>query len=58
MSIDWSKVESSPETKQKVEGKVLLDLRAKIVDLEQDLYKTKEKLSDTEKKLSLSLIHI
>ena len=39
MSIDWSKVESSPETKQKVEGKVLLDLRAKIVDLEQDLYR-------------------
>ena len=34
MSINWVKVEEKPEKKQSIEGRVLLDLRAKINDLE------------------------
>ena len=34
MSIDWSRIEEKPEAKQKVDGRALLDLRAKITDLE------------------------
>ena len=55
MSIDWSKIESKPETKLKVDGQILLDLRAKIHDLElelaqnkKDLEKKKENLSEKE----------
>jgi len=35
--IDWSKAQSNPKSKQKVSGRGLLDLRAKINDLEKNL---------------------
>ena len=51
--------EEKPAKGQKVEGRILLDLRAKINDLERqlsrsvkDLRKFKDELSDTKKKLT------
>ena len=51
MSIDWSLAESKPEKGQKVEGRFLLDLRAKVNDLEQQLSENKKELSETQKML-------
>ena len=57
--IPWDKIESKPEKKVSVEGRVLLDFQAKIVDLEKDLalkeeslQKTLEDLNNTQYKLS------
>ena len=57
--IPWEKIESKPEKKFAVEGRVLLDFRAKMVELErdlslkkQDLRKIIEDLKDTQRKLS------
>ncbi|MEJ2248329.1 MAG: hypothetical protein P8Y70_02360 [Candidatus Lokiarchaeota archaeon] len=52
--INWPDIERNPNSKQKVRGKILLDLRAKINDLEKDLvdYKHKnEKLKEELKKV-------
>ncbi len=58
MAINWVKVEEKPEKKQAIEGRVLLDLRSKINDLElkvtqltNDLDESKEKLRNTQQKL-------
>ena len=45
MSIDWAKAEEAPDKAQKVEGKFLLDLRAKVNDLEKQLTEAKSDLS-------------
>ena len=37
ISINWHKAENKPDVKQKVLGRVLLDLRSKINDLEKQL---------------------
>jgi len=34
ITIDWPKAEENPDKAQKIEGRFLLDLRAKIDDLE------------------------
>ena len=44
MSIDWSKLESKPEMKLKVDGQILLDFKAKIHDLEMELVQNKKDL--------------
>ncbi len=53
ISIDWMKAEEKPNTAQKVEGRYLIDLRAKINELErrlteknQDLNTSKEELEE------------
>ncbi|MFO7796969.1 MAG: hypothetical protein R6W84_12540, partial [Promethearchaeia archaeon] len=58
MSIDWLKAEENPSKSQKIEGKYLLDLRAKTIDLEKqvnqlrnELDKKNEELKDTKAKL-------
>ncbi len=52
MGIDWSKAESKPDAAVKVEGRFLLDLRAKVNDLEKQLTETKSKLAKTQETLS------
>jgi len=52
MSINWVKVEEKPEKKQSIEGKVLLDLRAKINDLELQLTKRTTELNNTKERLT------
>ncbi|MFW9946828.1 MAG: hypothetical protein ACFFDX_08370 [Candidatus Odinarchaeota archaeon] len=44
MGIDWEKCEIAPQKTQKVEGRILLDLRAKVNQLEHDLALSKEQL--------------
>ncbi len=51
MSIDWAKAEEKPDKKQAVEGRFLLDLRAKVNDLEKQLTDTKNKLNKTQSNL-------
>ena len=48
MPIDWAKAEESPQKAQKVEGRFLLDLRAKVNDLEKQLTETKAELNQTQ----------
>ncbi len=45
--IPWNKIEMSPEKALKVEGRLLLDIRAKTIELEKELAKTKEQLQNT-----------
>ena len=45
MSIDWIKAESDPSKSQKIEGRFLLDLRAKINDLEKQLTIKRDEVS-------------
>ena len=46
ISIDWVKVEKFPNKKQSVDGKFLLDMRAKVDDLEKQLsVKKQEKVN-------------
>jgi len=45
--IDWKLAEEKPESKQKVEGKFLLDLRTKVNDLERELTQKKKELEET-----------
>ena len=52
MSIDWSKLESKPEMKLKVDGQILLDFKAKIHDLELELIQHKEDLEKTQEIVS------
>ncbi|MFX1344460.1 MAG: hypothetical protein ACFFAI_05090 [Promethearchaeota archaeon] len=52
ISIDWEKAEAKPEKKMSVEGGFLLDLRAKVNDLEKQLSETKTELSQTQDKLA------
>lgn len=59
MGIDWEKCEIAPQKAQKVEGRILLDLRAKVNQLEHDLAlskeqlrKSKEEFKETYKKLT------
>ena len=59
MGIDWEKCEIAPQRAQKVEGRILLDLRAKVNQLEHDLAlskeqlrKSKEEFRETQKKLT------
>jgi len=51
MSINWERAELAPDKVLKVEGRVLLDLRAKINELEREIAKTKEDLRKTKEKL-------
>ncbi len=46
MNIDWIKAESKPNTKQKVLGRFLLDLRSKINNLEKELAENKKDIYD------------
>jgi len=45
LPIDWAKAEEAPQKAQKVEGRFLLDLRAKVNDLEKQLTETKADLT-------------
>ena len=51
ISIDWQKAEEHPDKGQKVEGRFLLDLRAKVNDLEKQLTDTKNELNRTQNNL-------
>ena len=51
MSIDWERAEIAPDKVQKIEGRILLDLRAKINELERDLIKNKDDLRKTKESL-------
>ena len=58
MSINWAIVEEKPHKKQKVLGRLLLDLRSKINSLEKELATKKKALlesSDTKKGLKESI---
>jgi chromosome segregation ATPase len=44
MSIEWEKVETKPEKDYKVQGKLLIDFRAKIVNLEKEAASLKEEI--------------
>jgi chromosome segregation ATPase len=59
LGIDWEKCEVAPQKAQKVEGRILLDLRAKVNQLEHDLALSKDQLRksmeqfrETQKKLT------
>ena len=52
MTIDWAKAEEHPDKSQKVEGRFLLDLRAKVNDLEKQLSENKSELSRTQTDLN------
>jgi chromosome segregation ATPase len=52
MGIEWAKAEERPEKTQKVEGRFLLDLRAKVNDLEKDVAELKDVNNDLKKKLN------
>ena len=58
MSIDWQKAEEKPEKKQSVEGRFLLDLRAKVNDLEKQLSETKSELSQVQEKLKTTTLNL
>jgi len=45
--IPWNKIEMSPEKSLKIEGRLLLDIRAKTDELEKELAKTKEQLQNS-----------
>jgi len=51
ITINWERAELSPEKTLKVEGKLLLDLRAKIKELERELTKNQEELEKTKEEL-------
>ncbi|MFX0011743.1 MAG: hypothetical protein ACFE9R_15625, partial [Candidatus Hermodarchaeota archaeon] len=51
MGIDWEKCEIAPQKTQKVEGRVLLDLRAKVNELERDLARSNEELKNLREEL-------
>jgi len=51
LSIDWAKAEEKPDKKQAIEGRFLLDLRAKVNDLEKQLSENKTELSATQTQL-------
>jgi len=55
VSIDWERAELTPQKSQKVEGRVLLDLRAKINELERDVVKYKEDLRNIKEKESYNI---
>jgi chromosome segregation ATPase len=52
MPIDWPKAEAKPEKKQSVPGRDLLELRARINNLERQLRDTKKKLKETQSELN------
>ncbi|MBD3213710.1 MAG: hypothetical protein GF311_13960 [Candidatus Lokiarchaeota archaeon] len=52
MSIDWDKVESSPNSKVKIVGKELLELKDKLADLEEDNFKKEEETLKLKEKLA------
>jgi septal ring factor EnvC (AmiA/AmiB activator) len=54
MSIDWDKVESSPNSKVKLVGKDLLELKNKIADLEEDNFKKEEQTLKLQEKLAIT----
>jgi chromosome segregation ATPase len=45
MSIEWQKVEDKPDKDVKVQGKLLIDFRTKIVNLERDTASMKEDIA-------------
>jgi len=45
MSVDWQKAEENPDKSQKIQGRFLLDLRAKVNDLEKQLTDTRNELT-------------
>ena len=51
MSINWERAELAPDKSQKVEGRVLLDLRARINELEKELANLKEEFKKTQEQL-------
>ena len=65
ISIDWKLAEEKPESRQKIEGKVLMDLRARIDNLEIQLERYKvelgkkvEEIVQIQKKLSNTEDHL
>jgi len=54
MIIDWSKASAKPEAKQKVLGRYLLDLRAKINDLEKTLAQKRKEIKVLNERVSLN----
>jgi predicted nucleic acid-binding Zn-ribbon protein len=52
LNVDWTKAESKPNAKQKVQGRFLLDLRSKINNLEKELAEHKKILYDIKVKSS------
>ncbi len=49
MSIEWEKVETKPEKDYKVQGKLLIDFRAKIVNLEREIASCREDIAKVSK---------
>jgi chromosome segregation ATPase len=45
MSIEWMKVEDKPDKDFKVQGKLLIDFRAKIINLEKDVTTLKDDIA-------------
>ncbi|MEX2717360.1 MAG: hypothetical protein Q6353_016470 [Candidatus Sigynarchaeum springense] len=45
MSIEWDKVEMKPDKDFKVQGKILIDFRAKIVNLEKEAASLKDEIT-------------
>ena len=56
--IDWSKIEEKPDKAVKVEGQILLDLRAAKSELEANLHQTRADLSTREHELEVSLTYL
>lgn len=52
MGINWTKAEDKPEKSQSIQGRILLDLRHKTDNLEEELAKAKNELMTTQRDLS------
>lgn len=54
MKIDWEFAQVRPKKKQKIEGKYLLNLRTKMVDLEHDLAQKNREIEQAKEKLTIT----